>query len=487
MPFRQRIIPAFLGLFLFFAFLEIGFRLGGFILLSIQDHRNAQSIKQKGAYRILCLGESTTQAQYPQFLEEALNQRNLGVKFSVIDKGSSGTDTPAILSQVESYLDEYRPDAVVAMMGCNDEGVRYYQNIPEANTWLFRHCRVYRFCRIIYMHILNKKNKVGLYGLNRLDPDEKARELNPQNDSAYDGLGWFYLDQGKYLQAEDVLKKAIEFNPQNDNAYVGLGRFYRYQGKYLQAEDVLKKAIKFNPQNDNAYVELGRFYRYQGKYLPAQEALKKAVEFNPQNDNAYVELGWLYLDQNKSLGVENAFKKATELNPQNDNAYLGLGGAYLDQGKFSQAEYALKKAIELNSINDRAYGALLLLYAKIGRSDLAKSYAKKANRLRLEYYSPVTVGNYRKLKEILDKRKIKLICVQYPMRNLEPLKVIFEQDQGVIFVDNESIFKEALKKSSYKEYFKDMFAGDFGHCTDKGNRLLAQNIADSIFKEVFGK
>jgi hypothetical protein len=32
-----------------------------------------------------------------------------------------------------------------------------------------------------------------------------------------------------------------------------------------------------------------------------------------------------------------------------------------------------------------------------------------------------------------------------------------------------------------------MFGGDFGHCTPKGNMLLAQNIADVILGEVFNK
>jgi len=57
----------------------------------------------------------------------------------------------------------------------------------------------------------------------------------------------------------------------------------------------------------------------------------------------------------------------------------------------------------------------------------------------------------------------------------------------LFFVDNEQVFKEAVKKAGYKEYFKDMFAGDFGHCTQKGNELLAQNIADVILKDVFKK
>jgi len=42
-----------------------------------------------------------------------------------------------------------------------------------------------------------------------------------------------------------------------------------------------------------------------------------------------------------------------------------------------------------------------------------------------------------------------------------------------------------LKKISYNDYFTDMFAGDFGHCTRKGNRLLAENIANVILKEYF--
>ena len=62
---------------------------------------------------------------------------------------------------------------------------------------------------------------------------------------------------------------------------------------------------------------------------------------------------------------------------------------------------------------------------------------------------------------------------------------MFESKEGLIFVDNEKVFKDALKTAKYEEYFKDNFAGDFGHCTDKGNRLLAGNIANIILKECF--
>ena len=508
-------------------------RLGGFVLFSIQEHGNSQSIKQKGTYRIICLGDSTTQRQYPQLLEQVLNQRNIGVHFSVVDRGRTGANTSSILSQIEYYLAEYHPDMVVTMMGINEKGVKYYQDIPEADTWLFRHCRVYRFGRIICGHILKKIKQEGLYGLNKLDPGRKAKledtgtvvekinlsrkesiekvaKLDSKGDKGSPGLRSSYLNRSKLPEVEESLRKVIELNPKNDNAYVELGRFYREQGEsselnpkndntyvkleryperdqFSKAEDLFKKATKLNPKNDKAYFELGRLYRDHGQFPQAEDLFKKAIELNPKNDKAYFELGWFYRNRGKFPQAEDSFKKVIELNPKNDYAYFELGWFYRDHGKFLQAEDLFKKAIEINLENDNAYRAILVLYEEIGKPDLAKKYAKEVNRQRLEYSAQDTVNNYRKLKEILDKKGIKLVCVQYPMRNVEPLKKIFEKDDGVIFVNNESVFKKALKKASSKEYFMDMFGGDFGHCTQKGNRLLAQNIADVILREVFNR
>jgi len=99
------------------------------------------------------------------------------------------------------------------------------------------------------------------------------------------------------------------------------------------------------------------------------------------------------------------------------------------------------------------------------------------------YKNPVTIYNFNKIKEILDEKKIKLVIMQYPLMDAKPLKRMFSSKENIIFVDNEKIFKDRLEHSSYEEYFVDKFAGDFGHCTEKGNRLIAENIANVIFEE----
>ncbi len=357
----------------------------------------------------MCLGESTTANQYPTFLEETLNQRKIGIKFSVIDKGVSGTITSDILAELEPNLNQYYPDIVVTMMGINDVGVMYYKDIPQTNTVAFRYCKAYRFIRLIYMHILYKLKGEGIYGFDK--PDTKRRA---------------------------ILKRT---------------------------ETVVDKKI-----------------------FSIKTPLKKNIRLEAKDDGADIGLEWSYQNQENFLHVENSFKRAIELSPKNDGAYVGLGWLYQTQGKLSQAEGAFKKAVELDPKDDRIYGTLSVLYEEIGKPELAKEYAQKANRLRLGSYVSITVNNYRKLKEVLDKKGIKLVCMQYPMRSIQPLKKIFENQEGtVIFVDNEKIFRDAVKKNGYNAYFIDMFGGEFGHCTDNGNRLLAESIANVILKEVLHK
>ena len=482
---RQRIILVLFGLSLFFVLLEVGLRLGGFILLSIQEYRNRQTIRQKGTYRIMCLGESTT-VDYPAFLEEVLNQRNIGMRFSVIDKGRGGTNTPAILSQIESYLGKYHPDMVVAMMGINDRGGHIpYERPTLSKTMLFiRSFRTYKLARLLWLHMITKAKEIGLYKLHRDKQPAQERQsslLNIRLEEAY-------VQQEDKIKNEDALKKALELNPRNDRAYLELGRLYKDQGQFQQAEEYFKKALEFNSKNDEVYFKLGSLYRDQGQSQQAEEYFKKTLELKPRNDRAYLELGRLYRDQGQFQQAEEYFKKTLELNPKNDQAYVELGWVYLRQGQLSQAKECLEKGLAFNPSNERLYGALAVIYEVTGQAARAQEYSDKANELGLSWYKPMTANNYHTLKEILNRRKIQLVCVQYPMRNIEALKKIFQGNiDGILFVDNEKAFKEAVKEGSYKEYFRDMFGGDFGHCTEKGNRLLAGNIANVILKEVFHK
>jgi tetratricopeptide (TPR) repeat protein len=266
-----------------------------------------------------------------------------------------------------------------------------------------------------------------------------------------------------------------------------LGLCYREQGMYAQAKDCFNQAIQINPENALAYVDLGLNYAEQGKYVQAEDCLKQAIKINPQDYWAYIELGIVYRRQSKFDKAEEPFKRAMQLNPQQEQAYIGLCWCYREQGKFPEMEDLCKTGISLNPQNTSLYGMLESLYIEIGEPDLAREYSHKARGLR-NYYTHATAGNYLKLWGILRTRGIKYVCMQYPLRSTDPLKQIFHGNaEGIIFVDNEKIFKDALRQAKFTDYFRDAFGGDFGHCTEKGNRLLAENIAKVIMKEVLNK
>jgi len=641
--FRQKALLAALGILLFIGLLEIILRLGGFIYQSSQEQRNLSSIRQRGEYRIMCLGESTTaggEGSYPAQLEGILNQRNIGVKFSVINKGVPGTNSSLILSRLEEYLDKYKPDIVIAMMGSNDWNIKYYEDIPEADTAVFKNFRAYKFMRILWMHFNNKikgtqdpgparKSKNRLPGLSFFGSSvrqcyaadgpvnahsgesdrfmqwgrffkkagefpkakenfQKSLRIAPANPAAYTELGWcefelkdldaaeemfkkaialdaedcfayqglgtvcraqkkslkaeemfkralaikkcssaiiykelgcLYQERNELRKAEDCLGKAIKLDPGDSQVYFSLGVLYEKQGKYPESEEMFKKSIKINQKDNKAYIFLGNLYLGQGKYHQAESCFKKALELgqgkedvyvslglcyrlqakdaeaeemykqalcaNPDTGNAYYTLGELYCSQKKTEAAEKMWKETIRLDPHHDSVYISLGQLYVSQKRFSEAEGIFKEALRQSPKNGRAYSSLITLYREKGDQKKMREYQRLLDESKIVI--PVTRQNYQALKKVLDERGVRLVCMQYPMRSIEPLKSIFFGQDGVIFVDNEKNFKSAVRKYGYKEYFADMFAGDFGHCTYKGNRLIAQNAAGAILKQCFNQ
>lgn len=503
---RQRFILILFGIVLFFLMLESGLRLCGFIISSLQEHRNIMAINKKGTYRILCLGESTTQGQYPGFLEKILNSNAAGIKFSVIDKGVPGVTSSAISMELQSNIDVYHPDMVVTMMGVNDFGLHlpYCMRINQG-LGILNNIRVYKFMQLAALHIRAKIKEFGFYKSAKNESSRSGVKVHSQSADAakfenvstsgvkdYQAcidLGRQYRDQGRLQEAEGIFKAAINLDPLNFVAYNKLGRLFHEQRKFRQAEEYFNRSLELNPDNYEAYIELGWLLREQGQFPQAESLFNKAIDLDAKNYVAYIELARLSGVQGRSQQAEKYFKKSRELGPGNPRIYVEMGGFYFNTGKFQQAEECFKKALEFGGEDvSRLYGALGVVYENMNKFQRARQAYSVAERIRANEYNPSTANSYQKIKEILDKNNIRLVCVQYPMRNIGSLKKFFlGKTQGVIFVDNEKIFKQAVRSGGYKMYFEDNFGGDFGHCTQKGNSLLAENIANTIIKEVFNK
>ena len=93
-------------------------------------------------------------------------------------------------------------------------------------------------------------------------------------------------------------------------------------------------------------------------------------------------------------------------------------------------------------------------------------------------YSPLTTSNLNSMVNITTEFGSKFIFVQYALTKTDYLQSIIQHD--VPYISSYDIFKEALEEYNYKDLFTDNFAGHFGHATQFGNKLLANNIAREL-------
>ncbi len=205
---------------------------------------------------------------------------------------------------------------------------------------------------------LKKHSSMGKENvLTNLDILQKIAEQEEFNNdwSIYYLLGYAYGELKEYNKAITTYQKAIEINPKNDDAYNNMGITYGNLKEYDKALTAYQKAIEINPQKDEAYNNMGIAYRNLKEYDKALTAYQKAIEINPKDDSAYNSMGNAYSDLKEYDKALTAYQKAIEINPKYDKAYFNMGIAYDELKEYDKALTAYQKAIEINPKYGSAY------------------------------------------------------------------------------------------------------------------------------------
>ncbi len=531
---RQKIALVVLGVVLCFFILEIGLRIAGGVVLFLQEKHNRIS-NEKGNYRILCLGESTTalggEDSYPSQLEKALNEQTKGKNFSVINKGLVSTTTDYILAHADQNLDLYKPQLVIIMMGINDYA---YPRPSQMPLWLWRtklfveDFKVYKLFKLLYQHITHKVQETKnpspfdhsseqvedyhfkenflkqliaqeMVILNshmaksmQYEKDQRWAEAKTEREfmiqaveiikSAYIDLARRYVKQGLLSEAQDNLEEAAKFQMNDLDYYQVWGELYLAQGKAQEAAKAFQKAIFIKSTSSDALLGMARAYYMADRkesFLLYMDYLNK----NPSEYWGYIELaGWFRKNTAYVQAIEY-LNKAIELQPVLEKAYLDLGAIYDELGEYKKEEEFYLNHIKNNEkVKVHLIQALGQFYQRQGKEDLASKYLKQAAQLGLKEYTPWTWSNYNLLIKKIAQRGIKIIVMQYPLRSIDPIKSSIEKKDQVVFVENRSNFKKALTSGRFSDYFSDNFAYDFGHCTRLGNQLIAQNLVPVVLK-----
>lgn len=584
----ENTVLVFLGIFLFFVLLECGLRIGGYTFIKKKEAMIRTATAEKKDITIVCIGESTTDGQWPSYLEEYLQQYAPTRSYAVIDKGCAGASSSIILSDLDRMINEYKPDIIISMMGINDWGNtgeaagRKYTQI-EAFVKTLRVYKLFRIMKERFFYLFHQDYERGGLPLLResVQSEMKARDLflrmkrslqylyvrvrfrHIANLDALDAHIKYYREKKKYElarvlvetglaqypdanrlywhkaqlfivsdmypEASKLLEKIILNEPHFPLAYETLAHCYTMFGDNERAFDALKKAIESEPDRVVLYVRLARSAFALNRIESALDALKKAENIDPFFEDIYLERTQYYFMIDEPHQSEALYLKVIKMNPTHRNAmafsqlavlysiakryddierigkdllryfpdqysyeiYNILGQNALLQGDFAGAEVYYSKIKEKDIkdaiLPDRIIGRKGLVYFEQGEEMIAEYYFERAETRRMQKSSLVLLANYKKLRQIAEKNKIHLVCAQYPVRKLKSLQKMLEYSDDVVFVDNEKNFKDAMRETGYESLFIDNFGGEFGHCTEKGNRLLAENIAKTVARSLLAE
>jgi lysophospholipase L1-like esterase len=546
-PWAGRAALVGFGILVALAVLEGLLRLGGFLYQpGAAIDRNAAASRD-GTYRVLCLGESTTAGiasgddAYPTQLERILNERAAGrARFEVINQGKPGTTTDVILTRLPELIEKFEPDIVVAMMGVNDG------HLIDPAFQVGGSLRVWKLLKTLYhsyrsppvtdqVEELLVRARAALEHLpaTAIELASRANEIAPDDPRGSIVLAEARVQTDQIELAAESYLKAFEIDAPAVVAYsfevekpsIGvldwvLSRLHRDSNALVAravmalrrrdlaaAEYYSRRSIEIDPGNALGLVAHGHVLQLTGSPQEARREFEAAYAANPQ----LVEV----LAGDRVVGSPALFETAVREHQRggarskrpatSDTLWFlrakreleeGLKGLHLKQsweqiasGELEEATQGLRALTESKEdvsvrVRLRAHGQLAILAWQGGNAAEAERHHEKVEEILQGRVNPTTTENYRGLWRMLRDHGIPLVAAQYPMRSLASLQLLLEPAPDVVFVDNERVFKEALLGRPYTEIFYDLFAGDFGHMTVEGNRILADNIADAVLELV---
>ena len=153
----------------------------------------------------------------------------------------------------------------------------------------------------------------------------------------------------------------------------------------------------------------------------------------------------------------------------------------VSQGRVRDAVELLSVGVQLHPENPRLRRRLIWVLEVAGEQARAAQQERELETLEEQSVLRVTVESWRRVLATARNAGVPLVAVQYPLRSINGLRRMLGEAEDVIYVENRDNFQNALSRSGWDEIFIDRFAGDFGHSTDLGNEIIAEQLLKDVF------
>jgi tetratricopeptide (TPR) repeat protein len=211
---------------------------------------------------------------------------------------------------------------------------------------------------------------------------ERVIRSNPEVVAAYSALAQLMEEQDNDMNVVlSLYNNMLRINSGSAEAYLAAGQFFIDQGQFDLAEQILQTALNYQDVTIENYLSLSDLQQKRGQWDDALQTLETAIDTFPGQAMGYVNLANYHLMKGDLYKAETNFNKAIELNQGFVSAYVGKALIEQIKGDLEAADSTLRNAVVQNPGSPAAILALAEYQESIGRIDLAEGNVERALRL----------------------------------------------------------------------------------------------------------
>jgi len=151
------------------------------------------------------------------------------------------------------------------------------------------------------------------------------------------------VDNGKLVnldpRAEEAINRAIELSPVREEGYISLAQLRAVEGRWAEAEQIIKNLLVKFPKDSSLVVQLANFYRDENKTQEAVKILEDA-QSKGFTFSSFSEMKWLvdyYMGAKNYDKASALLTEAVKIDPNNLDAYIDTVKLYALTGRKDEA------------------------------------------------------------------------------------------------------------------------------------------------------
>ena len=207
---------------------------------------------------------------------------------------------------------------------------------------------------------------------------ETLLRANPRDVAILNLGSAFFVRQGEFQRARDVLARASSIDAKNPLTLANSARLEIAAGKTVAAEGILKQIIDIDPTNAPAHLQLAELAAQQGKNAEAATWLEQLAKRDPKSVEARMALARVRLADKKPDLAEQSVAAALEIATDKGAVQHAAGSMYMQFGRMDAALAAFRSAVAANPANVSYLISQARAEAALGQLDAARSTAGRA-------------------------------------------------------------------------------------------------------------